>query len=169
MKIFVTGTQGIAQAVTALPYNVVAVSRQTGHDIADWRSWVHEIKSCDVFVNNAQNKFYQTELLVHMAMAWKDQPEKIIVNIGSMVADYQRTTGEDNKFWDYRLEKQSLQNAYIKLSRDCQCRIALINPGAVDTAMVKHLQCNKMPTTLIAEYIDMIIKRPELRRLDLWL
>lgn len=169
MKIFVTGSRGIANAIKQLPYEVSTLSRSDGYDIEQWRNWINVFKDCDVFVNNAQSKFYQTELLVHMAMSWKDQPNKMIINIGSMVADYQRTVGEDNKFWDYRLQKQSLQEAYIKLSRDCQCKIALINPGAVDTDMVKHLQCNKMPTTMIAQYVDMIIQRPELRRLDLWL
>jgi NAD(P)-dependent dehydrogenase (short-subunit alcohol dehydrogenase family) len=168
-KILLTGTRGIAQAVARLPYAVTAVSRSTGHDIADWRNWIDQFKDHDVFVNNAQSNFFQTELLVHMALSWKNRPDKLIINIGSMVADYRRSVGADDEFWQYRLEKQNLQSAYAKLSRDCLCRVALINPGAVDTDMVRDLDCAKMHPDTVAKYVDMVIQNPELRRIDLWL
>lgn len=169
MRLLVTGTQGIAAAVAQLPYDVTAVSRSTGHDIMAWPDWIDQFKQHDVFVNCAQAGSAQAELLVHMALSWKHQPSKVIINIGSMVADYRRTVGHDAEFWQYRWQKQNLQNAFVKLTRDCECRVALINPGAVDTDMVRELDCAKISTHTVAHYVDLVIKNAELRRIDLWL
>lgn len=169
MRLLVTGTQGIAAAVARLPYAVTVVSRSTGHDVLAWRDWIDQFKQHDVFVNCAQVGSAQAELLVHMALSWKNQPSKLIINIGSMVADYRRTVGNDDEFWQYRWQKQNLQNAFAKLTRDCECRVALINPGAVDTDMMRHLDCAKMSADTVANYVDLVITNPELRRIDLWL
>jgi len=169
-KILVTGQQGLASAIAHAfkPDQVTTVSRSSGHDIHQWQSWIDQFLSYDVFVNNAYCAFSQTEILMHLAESWRHDPDKVIVNIGSMVIDYKRSTGDDADFWPYRLHKQSLDLAFSRLARQCQCRVVMINPGPIDTDMVEHLDVPKMSVADVASYVVQAARDPMVRRLDLW-
>ena len=71
MKIAITGgTAGIGQALGDLyeqqGHEVVRLSRRTGHNIRIIPRTADAIEPCDIFINNAQVGFAQTELLFEM-------------------------------------------------------------------------------------------------------
>ena len=72
MKIAITGgTSGIGQALSNQyehrGHEVLRLSRRTGHNIRVIPKLADAIEPCDVFVNNAQAGYAQTELLFEMA------------------------------------------------------------------------------------------------------
>ena len=75
MKIAITGgTSGIGQAMgneyEHRGHEVLRLSRRTGHNIRSIPKIADVIDPCDVFVNNAQAGFAQTELLFEMSQRW---------------------------------------------------------------------------------------------------
>jgi NAD(P)-dependent dehydrogenase (short-subunit alcohol dehydrogenase family) len=170
MNVLVTGCQGIGQAICEKwsGHNVTCVSRSTGHDINCWSQWIADFYEFDVFVNNAQSAWHQTELLVHMANRWRDQPGRIIINIGSTVASYSKSHGDDKEFSQYRNQKRTLQDAFHQLAQQCQCRLILINPGPTDTDLMQGVAVDKMSADSVAKYVQLAVDHPEIKRLDIW-
>lgn len=167
----ITGTKGIAKAISSsLPdCEVTAVSKSTGYDIVQWQSWIPEFYEHDVFINNAQEHYHQAEILVHLAQHWQSHANKIIINIGSTVANYPRSHGCDSKFDLYRSGKRLLQDSFDQLVRNCECRLVLINPGPTDTDMMKGKDVAKMTPETVAQHVVWCINHREIKRLDLWL
>lgn len=173
MNILITGKKGLAQALrTVLTYNghtVTNVSRDSAHDIKDVKSWGPRYYHYDVCINCAYSSWHQIDVLEQFYYAWRDDPEKQIINIGSKIADYARIETEiDYQYMDYRLHKQALQSAYNRLINTAWCDIKLINPGPIDTDMIAHLSCYKMPPQWVAQQIVAIMKQPAIKRVDLW-
>ena len=84
MKIAITGgTAGIGQALgnkyEALGHEVVRLSRRTGHNIRVIPKMADTIQPCDLFINNAQAGYAQSELLFAMADRWQGTKKHIIV------------------------------------------------------------------------------------------
>jgi short-subunit dehydrogenase len=68
MKIAITGHsagigQALAQCYADRGYDVVGLSKRNGYNIRVMPRVIDAIEPCDVFVNNAQTGFAQTELL----------------------------------------------------------------------------------------------------------
>jgi short-subunit dehydrogenase len=68
MKIAITGhTAGIGQALAEIyssnGHEIVGLSRRNGYNIRSTSKVVSMIEPCDIFINNAQVGFAQTELL----------------------------------------------------------------------------------------------------------
>jgi hypothetical protein len=73
--------------------NIKGFSRSNGYDISsfeDRKRIVEESINCDVFINNAHSDYHQCRILIELFHQWKDQ-DKIIVNIGSSIADKKTT------------------------------------------------------------------------------
>ena len=90
MKIAITGaTAGIGQALAKVyqsqGHEIVGLSRRNGHNIRNISKITTHIEPCDMFVNNAQAGFAQTELLFEMYRLWKGQQGKCIINISTMM------------------------------------------------------------------------------------
>lgn len=173
MKILITGQQGLAQSLArflAKDHEVITISRQTGHDIQQVKTWAPDFYHCDMLINSAYHRWSQVEVLEQFFWAWHQDPAKIIVNIGSSISDYARTDREkDHEYMDYRTHKQALQLAFNRLTKQGMCDIKLINPGAMDTDMVRHLAwTNKMSTDFVAEKILPLLFDPCMKRVDLW-
>jgi NAD(P)-dependent dehydrogenase (short-subunit alcohol dehydrogenase family) len=173
MNILITGNQGLALALQleliAQGHAVTCVSRRTGHDIKDVKSWGPQYYHYDVCINCAYSTWHQIDVLEQFYYAWRDHADKQIINIGSKIADYVRIETEiDYQYMDYRLHKQALQSAFNRLINTAQCDIKLINPGAVDTDMIRHLSCKKMTPEWTAKQIVDIMKQPAVKRVDLW-
>ena len=165
-----TGCRGIGQAICErlTDHSVSCVSRSTGHDINSWTDWIGDFYNFDVFINNAQDNWCQTELLTHMANRWRDQSTRTIVNIGSIMASYGKSHGDDREFSQYRNQKRTLQDAFQQLSQQCQCRLILINPGPTDTDLMREISVKKMPADCVAKYVQLALTNREIRRLDIW-
>ena len=83
MKIAITGhSAGIGQALakiyTEQGHEVIGLSRRIGYNIRSIPKVASVIESCDVFINNAQVGFAQTELLWEVWNRWRGQNKTII-------------------------------------------------------------------------------------------
>jgi hypothetical protein len=174
MNILITGNRGLAKALGELltvDHSVTYVSRSTGHNIVNIKQWAPDFYHYDMCINSAYHNWDQVEVLEQFFWAWNHDPNKHIVNIGSTISDYARTeTNKEHEYMNYRVHKQALQLAFSKLVKQSLCNIKLINPGAMDTDMLKHLDfSNKMQPEFVAQKIVSVLFDPCVKRLDLWL
>ncbi len=136
MKIAITGgTAGIGLALAkqfeANGYEVLQLSRRNGYNIRSLPKVAGMIDPCDMFINNAQVGFAQTELLFEIWRRWEGQP-KTIVNISTQM------TGmivPPKREWDeYIIQKKTLELAQNLLTeRNVWPRQIMIKPGNVAT------------------------------------
>jgi len=134
MKIAITGhTEGIGNCFSELLTNegheIIGLSRRTGGNIRSLQKVVGPIVECDWFINNAQVGFAQTELLYKVWHQWHDT-NKIIWNISSIMATQE---GSPFNMEEYKLQKQTLDQAHHNLKQRSKCRFVLIRPGKVNT------------------------------------
>jgi NAD(P)-dependent dehydrogenase (short-subunit alcohol dehydrogenase family) len=92
MKIAITGhTAGIGQALAKFysqqGHDIVGLSRREGNNIRNIPKIADQIEPCDVFVNNAQAGYAQTELLFEMAQRWTGTKKRIVVISTMMTQD----------------------------------------------------------------------------------
>lgn len=174
MNILITGNRGLAKALGEslnMAHSVTHVSRSTGHDIHDIQQWAPDFYHYDMCINSAYHDWDQVAVLEQFFWAWGQDSNKHIVNIGSSICDYARTeTHKEHEYMNYRVHKQALQLAFAKLVKQARCHIKLINPGAMDTDMLKDLDfANKMQPGFVAQKICSVLFDPCVKRLDLWL
>jgi len=134
MKIAITGhSEGIgkcfSELLTEQGHEIVGLSRRNGHNIRSLQKVVGPIVECDWFINNAQVGFAQTELLYKVWHQWHNT-NKIIWNISSIITSQSKITFERE---EYRLQKQTLDQAHYNLVHRSDCRFVLIRPGKIDT------------------------------------
>jgi len=170
MKIVITGQQGLGAALGSVynDHDVTAVSKTTGHDIHEVRRWAHSFLDHDMIINCAYSGLAQIEVLQFFFQAWKDDPNRYIITIGSTVTDYSAMRPDMiEHYWPYRVHKQALLAAW----RETCCHAVkskLINPGPIDTAMTAQRHVIKMPSMELAQKIRDVIQDPWIRRVDLW-
>lgn len=131
MKIALTGhTKGFGKYLYEhfeKDHEMIGFSRSNGFDIsieADRENIVQKSADCDIFINNAQQSFHQTELLYQIFYNWKDK-KKLIINIGSNARDFINS----NKIYNYAVQKSALNNASKQLGRLDHCRITAVDFG----------------------------------------
>lgn len=170
MKILVTGRTDLASALHRAHHddNVALVSRSSGHDITMVEEWGDQFIGYDLVYNCAYDGFGQVSVLEFFHDRWKDDQSKIIVNIGSRVTYFPRLE-DDKSYWPYQVHKQTLQQVYEKMLPGSRCDIKLINPGPIDTDMIKHLSCDKLDPGHLALRIKDLALDPIIKRVDLWL
>ena len=142
MKIAITGgTAGIGQALgneyESRGHEVLRLSRRTGHNIRSIPKIADVIEPCDVFVNNAQPGFAQTELLIEMARRWTGTGKRIIVVSTIMTQDpVSVLPGLDMDA--YRNQKVALEEAVQQIRhRRLGVKINIVRPGNVATSADK--------------------------------
>ena len=131
MKYAITGhTYGIGQrAYQRLSPNIIGFARSTGYDITnanDRSRIVAESLDCDVFINNANFGFGSTHMLIEIARAWADLPEKKIINVGSKIAEVilPRTEMSAAKHnLHYQAQKASLKATHYNLLPLVKCQM----------------------------------------------
>lgn len=129
MKYAITGhTQGIGRrAFERLSPNIIGFSKSTGHDITQWeirQQIIDSCRDCDIFINNATDGFAQTYLLIELAKAWKDCPEKTIINVGSRIAEIPVLPANMIHLSAYQAEKLSVKTMSMKLAPIVKCKIS---------------------------------------------
>jgi NAD(P)-dependent dehydrogenase (short-subunit alcohol dehydrogenase family) len=141
VKIAITGhTAGIGQALSCAyaSHEVVGLSRRDGNNIRNIPKICDQIEPCDMFINNAQAGYAQTELLYAVWESWQGQSGKHIWCIGTMMAqcpvDPPVPGQSELSMSAYRTQKLALEQAINQLrwKNDWPC-ITLIRPGAVAT------------------------------------
>jgi nucleoside-diphosphate-sugar epimerase len=143
MKIAITGhTAGIgkalAQVLTTRGHEILGLSKRDGHNIRVIPKIVAQVESCDMFINNAQAGYAQTELLYAVWEAWQGQANKHIWCIGTMMAqcpvDPPVPGLSEISMSAYRTQKIALEEAITQLRwKRYWPSITLIRPGAVAT------------------------------------
>jgi NADP-dependent 3-hydroxy acid dehydrogenase YdfG len=150
MKIAITGhTSGIGAALYGAyerdGYQVLGMSRANGYNIRNTPKICDAIEPCDVFVNNAQAGFAQTELLFEMARRWSGTKKHIVV-ISTQMTQYPVTciAGLD----EYYTQKVTLESAVAQLRYSTPgLRITLVRPGDIATEPHKTVPPSADPTT----------------------
>ena len=136
MKIAITGhTAGIGQALATEyildEHDVVGLSQREGNNIRNIPKIADQIDPCDVFVNNAQAGYAQTELLFEMAKRWAGTNKHIIVISTMMTQD---PVSFDSTLDQYRVQKIALEEAVHQLrNRRLSLKITLVRPGYIAT------------------------------------
>lgn len=173
-RIAITGhTSGIGKACLDLFSNetVFGYSRSNGWNIDTPNRIIDDVlaNQCTVFINNAYNQRYQSDLLEHLYAEWKDK-ENIIINIGSYITDYPRLErSKDNEPWEYRVHKNDLRNTFRQIAQEgATCRVHLVSPGPVDTPMIDHIECDKLPAEKVAQAIGCAIKYSYLKEITVY-
>lgn len=136
MKIAITGhTAGIGQALAEAYYGneIVGLSKRDGNNIRNVPRIADQIESCDMFINNAQAGYAQTELLFEMARRWQGTKKHIVVISTMMTQDpVSGLPGIDMD--EYRVQKIALEEAVQQLRyRRLGVRITLVRPGHIAT------------------------------------
>jgi len=140
MKVAITGgTAGIGQALGDLYEQrgdeVLRLSRRTGHNIRVIPKIADVIEPCDIFINNAQVGFAQTELLFELARRWKNTQKSIISISTLMTLD---PTCPMPGMSEYYVQKLALESANRELrSQRLGIRLTLVRPGNIATSADK--------------------------------
>lgn len=143
MKIAITGhTSGIgasfSRRLQAEGHEIVGISRRDGHNIRNISKVLPMILECDMWINNAQSGYAQTELLQKVWQAWKGDPNKMIWVISTMMTSQSgvpEIPGQSNFFIaEYKNQKRALEDCFYQLQDiDPRPRMILIRPGNVAT------------------------------------
>ena len=142
MKIAITGgTAGIGQALgnkyEALGHEVVRLSRRTGHNIRVIPKMADTIQPCDLFINNAQAGYAQSELLFAMADRWQGTKKHIIV-ISTQMTQSPVSSLPGLDMDQYRIQKVALEESVRQLrNQDLGIRFTIIRPGNIATSLDK--------------------------------
>jgi NADP-dependent 3-hydroxy acid dehydrogenase YdfG len=138
MKIAITGhTAGIGQALAQIysqhGHDIVGLSRREGNNIRNIPKIADQIEPCDMFVNNAQAGYAQTELLFEMARRWTGTKKHIIV-ISTMMTQDPTSVLPGLDMDQYRIQKVALEQAVQQIRyRRLDIRITIVRPGNIAT------------------------------------
>jgi nucleoside-diphosphate-sugar epimerase len=138
MKIAVTGhTAGIGQALTKeyllAGHEVIGLSRREGNNIRNTPKICDQIEPCDVFVNNAQAGYAQTELLFEMARRWSNTKKHIIV-ISTMMTQDPISVLPGLDMLAYHQQKVTLEEMVKQLRyQQLGINITIVRPGYIAT------------------------------------
>jgi hypothetical protein len=140
MKIAITGhTAGIGQSFSRYLSNrgheILGLSKRDGYNIRVIPRIVDQILPCDMWINNAQSGYAQTELLYKVAEAWTGNRSKMIWNISTITTRDINVPDIPGQSWtgmaEYKNQKRALEDAFLQLKG--RCTMCLIRPGAVAT------------------------------------
>ena len=160
MKIAITGhTAGIGKALSEIYANkgheIVGLSRRNGYNIRSITKVVSMIEPCDIFINNAQVGFAQTELLFAVYKVWKDKKNKKIINISTMLTCLPTSSLPGIEMTEYFVQKKSLEEAISQLRNlNSSVKICLVKPGAVAT---QPGQCDPYPFANVNNWAQTLV------------
>ena len=138
-RIAITGhSAGIGQALAkvyqAQGHDIVGLSRRNGHNIRSIPKIAAMIEPCDIFVNNAQAGFAQTELLFAVYKLWQGKESKKIINVSTMMTLEPVSTIPGIEMIEYHNQKLALEEAHRQLLYLHNWpKLCLVKPGAVAT------------------------------------
>jgi len=132
MKIAITGhTAGIGKAFAEAysEHEIIGLSKRDGNNIRNTLQIANAIEPCDVFVNNAQDGYAQTELLLEVHKRWANLDKHIIV-ISTMMT---QQPVAPKSMEAYRLQKVALEDTVRQLRFTMRYpEITIVRPGRVD-------------------------------------
>lgn len=133
---------------------VLGFSKSNGYDIKipeSRKKIVAESADCSIFINNAYQNYdrSQMEMLNDIFISWKNDPDKLIINISS-----RWTTEKNNPYCTTKLELDTFctENIYSLP------RIINLKPGLIDTPRVKFINNKKMNAESLINVLDFALK-----------
>jgi nucleoside-diphosphate-sugar epimerase len=140
MKIAITGhTAGIGKALAAAysANEIIGLSKREGNNIRVVPKIADLIEPCDMFINNAQAGYAQTELLFEVAKRWTGTKKHIIV-ISTMMTQDPVSVLPGLEMDQYRVQKVALEQAVHQLRyRQLGVKITIVRPGNIATSSDK--------------------------------
>jgi NADP-dependent 3-hydroxy acid dehydrogenase YdfG len=142
MKIAITGhTAGIGQALAHIykssGHDIIGLSKRDGYNIRNIPKIADLIDPCDIFVNNAQAGYAQTELLFEIANRWIGTKKHIIV-ISTMMTQDPVSVLAGLDMDHYRIQKIALEEAVKQIRhRRIGIRLTIVRPGNIATSSDK--------------------------------
>jgi len=139
MRIAITGhTSGIGQALAKQyeqkGHTIVGLSKRYGDNIRNIPKIIEKVKDCDMFINNAQEGYAQTDLLFEIYKHWEGVPNKYIMIISTMMTLAPKATLDGLDMEHYRNQKVALEEATkILAHRNLWPQICAVKPGEVHT------------------------------------
>jgi len=129
-RVAITGhTRGLGAALFerfSVSDMVVGLSRSNGFDIRKIDKIIERIDECDVFINNAYDRYSQVDLLYAVYDMWKDKDKKII-NIGSL-----SSIGVRDYLQPYAIHKKALHEAHMQIAhQQNKCKSYIFNIGYI--------------------------------------
>ena len=157
MKIAITGhTAGIGRALAKAYYDneIIGLSKRDGNNIRNITKIADQIEPCDVFINNAQAGFAQTELLFEMAKRWQGTRKHIVV-ISTMMTQDPTSALPGLDMDQYRVQKVALEEAVRQIrNRHIGIKFTIVRPGNVATSPDKTVppaaDVNNWASTLVS-------------------
>lgn len=138
MKIAITGhTAGIGQALAyeyaQQGHEIVGLSKRDGNNIRNIPKICDAIEPCDMFINNAQSGYAQTELLFEMSQRWQGTHKSIMV-ISTMMTQDPMSVIPGLDMDQYRVQKIALEEAVRQIrNRKIGVKITIVRPGNIAT------------------------------------
>lgn len=138
MKIAITGhTAGIGQALaqeyTLAGHEIVGLSTREGNNIRNIPKISNQIEPCDMFINNAQAGYAQTELLFEMVNRWQGTKKHIIV-ISTMMTQAPLSPLPGLVMDQYRIQKIALEESVKQIrNRKLGVGLTIVRPGNIAT------------------------------------
>lgn len=138
-RIAITGhSAGIGQALAKIyqshGHEIVGLSRRNGYNIRSIPKIIEKVRDCDIFINNAQAGFAQTELLFAVYKEWQGKENKKIINISTMMTLEPVSTIPGIEMIEYHNQKLALEEAHRQLLYLHNWpKLCLVKPGAVAT------------------------------------
>jgi NADP-dependent 3-hydroxy acid dehydrogenase YdfG len=138
VKIAITGhTAGIGQALSneyiLNGHEIVGLSRRQGNNIRNIPKICDHIEPCDVFVNNAQAGYAQTELLFEMTQRWQGTKKHIII-ISTMMTQDPISVLPGLDMLAYHQQKIALEEMVKQLRHQrLGVKITIVRPGYIAT------------------------------------
>jgi nucleoside-diphosphate-sugar epimerase len=142
MKIAITGhTAGIGKSLAKqylyLGHDIVGLSRREGHNILNIPKVCDVVETCDMFINNAQAGYAQTELLFEMSQRWTNTAKTIVI-ISTMLTQEPINTLPGLAMDHYRVQKIALEEAIRQIRfKEHTPRLILVRPGNIATSANK--------------------------------
>ena len=142
MKIAITGhTAGIGKALTEIyaqqGHKIIGLSRREGNNIRNTPKICDQIEPCDVFFNNAQAGYTQTELLFEMVQRWQGTKKHIIV-ISTMMTQDPVSVLPGLDMLAYHQQKVTLEEMVKQLRyQHLGVKITIVRPGNIATSLDK--------------------------------
>ncbi|CAB4164106.1 hypothetical protein UFOVP1146_42 [uncultured Caudovirales phage] len=138
MKIAITGhTAGIGKALAQEyllnGHEIVGLSRREGNNIRNLPKICNQIDPCDMFINNAQAGYAQTELLFEMSKRWINTKKHIIV-ISTMMTQDPISVLPGLDMLAYHQQKITLEEMVKQLRyQHLGVYITIVRPGYIAT------------------------------------
>lgn len=168
MKIAITGhTAGIGQALAkcyaARGHDIVGLSKRDGYNIRNVPKIADIIESCDMWINNAQAAYAQTELLFEMAERWRGTNKHIMI-ISTMMAQQPVSVLPGLDMDQYRVQKIALEEAVKQIRyRQLGIVLTLVRPGNIATIPDKTVP----PAADVGQWAETLVRIFEIAAPDL--